>query len=549
MEGQFLIFFSIYFATISGYPSGQISASCNSMLPIHGNSVSQTTPSPYSITVSKNTFSTGDIITVTLQSSSGSSFKGFLLEAQTVGGDQTIGYFTIRDGNTQALSCSAGAASAVSHTSSTIKTSITTSWTAPAGTGPIYFRATVLTSYSVFWSRVESEPLMALQISNTMCGTGKFCFSNPPNCSPDNSSCLFMSSVPANNGFVFEMSGLTTGYVAIAFSDDKLMGNDDIYICTRDSSGNILVQQAFSNGYVTPQARNLSTKGSIVSSYIGGVLKCSFISKMSISTQARASTAPSYYIFLGTGPSQASGQILLHTTKPLISASRIDLSSFAASAIAPVRTPPVILGHGALMLIAWMTTGTIGMLIARYMKHAANRPVIGKGLWFLLHISLMVLTIILTICAFIMVFVGVFGWSAGSGAHPILGCIVMILSFLQPFGAFLRPAPNHKRRFIFNWVHGLNALVIKILAVATIFLGLELVDISSTQWMPKVMGGFYGWEALFYIILEINARMKTKESYEDPENKIQHESVIMVVFICGNLAFLTSLLVGIGQSV
>ncbi|OCT82925.1 putative ferric-chelate reductase 1 [Xenopus laevis] len=549
MEAYFLILFSIYFATVSGYPSGKISASCDTMLPVHGNSATQTAPSPYFITVSTNTFSTGDIITVTLQSSAGSSFKGFLLEARTVGGDRTTGSFTIRDGNTQALPCSAGASSAVSHTSSTIKTSITTSWTAPAGTGPTYFRATVLMSYSVFWSRVESEPVMALQISNTTCGTQKICFSNPPNCSPDNSSCLFMSSVPANNGFVFEMSGSTPGYLAIAFSDDQLMGNDDIYICTRNSSGNILVQQAFSTGHVTPQARNISTTGSIVASYIGGVLKCSFISQMSISTQARASTAPSYYIFLGTGPSQGSGQILMHTTKPLISASRIDLSSFAASASVQSGTPPVTLGHGALMLIAWMTTGTIGMLIARYMKHAANKTVIGKGLWFLLHVFLMVLTIILTVTAFIMVFVEVSGWSGDIGAHPILGCIVMILTFLQPFGALFRPDPNHKRRFIFNWVHGLNALVIKVLAVATIFLGLQLVDISSSQWMSKVMGGFYGWEILFYIILEINARMRTKESYENPENKVQRESVILVIFICGNLALLISLLVGIGQSV
>ncbi|KAE8610811.1 hypothetical protein XENTR_v10012250 [Xenopus tropicalis] len=519
------------------------------MLPVHGNSVSQIAPSPYFITVSKNTFSAGDIITVTLQSSSGSSFKGFLLEAQTVGGQRTIGAFTITDVNTQALSCSAGAGSAVSHTSNAIKFSITTSWTAPAGTGPIYFRATVLQSYSIFWSRVESEPLMALQISNTTCGTQKFCLSNPANCSPDNGSCLFMSSVPSSNGFVFEMSGSTTGYLAIAFSDDQLMGNDDIYICTRNSSGNILVQRAFSTGHVTPQARNMSTTGSIVASYIGGVLKCSFISQTNISTQARASTASSYYIFLVGGPSQANGQILKHTAKPIISASRIDLSSFAASTSTQIGTPPVILGHGALMLIAWMTTGTVGMLTARYMKHAANKLFIGKALWFLIHVCLMCLTVIFTIIAFIMVFANVAGWSADTGAHPVLGCIVMILSFLQPFGALLRPDPNHKRRFIFNWVHGLNALLIKVLAVAAIFLGLQLVDISPSQWMPKVMGGFYGWEVLFYIILEINARSKSNESYEDPEKKVHHESVILGIFIFGNLAFLISLLVGIGQSV
>ncbi|KAG8436630.1 hypothetical protein GDO86_007654 [Hymenochirus boettgeri] len=520
------------------------------MLPVHGRSVPQTGESPYFISVSKTTFNAGDAITVTLQSIAGSNFKGFLLEARTVGGDRIIGSFTITDANTQSLSCSAG--SAVSHTSSNIKSSITTTWNAPNGAGPIQFRATVLRSYSIFWSRVESETLMTLQISNATCGTAKFCLTEPANCNPDNNSCLFMSSVPSSDGFVFEISGSTTGYLAIGFSDDQLMGNDDIYICTKNSAGTILVQRAYSTGRVTPQAKNMSTAGSIITSYINGVLKCAFITRDSISTQARANTATNYYIFLGSGLSQGNGQILQHTKTPFVSANKTDLWSFVSnsSGSAESETSAVILAHGALMLIAWMTTGTIGMLTARYMKPAAKKQFIGKPLWFLVHVFLLILTVVLTIIAFIMVFVEAAGWSYDIGAHPILGCIVMILSFLQPFGALLRPDPNHKRRYIFNWVHGLNALVIKVLAVATIFLGLELVDLSSTQWMPKVMGGFYGWEILFYITLEVNARLKNKDSCDDDTDvKVQSETVILMIFICGNLAFLISLLVGIGQSI
>ncbi|KAE8610565.1 hypothetical protein XENTR_v10012171 [Xenopus tropicalis] len=550
MEARLLVLFSGYFASVFSFPSGQISASCDTMLPQHRGSTPQTTASPYFITVSNTTFKSGDSITVTIQSNSGNTFKGFLLEALSVGGDTATGTFTITNGDTQGLSCSAGPNSAVSHTSDSSKSSVTTSWTAPSGAGPVRFRATVLQGFSTFWSGVESQTLMASQISNITCGTGKFCFSDPANCNPDSSGCLFMSVVPSSNGYVFEMSGpvSTLEYIAVGFSDDQKMGNDDDYICATNLSGNVQIQRVFLTGNNSPQSKNLIFSGSPVWNYGNGIMKCCFIAQASISTLSRASASSTYYIFLATGPTEANGQIKQHTKIPLITAAKIDLSAFSGNNKAASGESTLVLGHGALMLIAWMTTGTIGMLMARYMKNAAKEQYFGKGLWFLMHVFLMSLTVILTSIAFIMIFAEVSGWSSDTGAHPVLGCIVMILSFLQPFGAMLRPAPTHKRRFIFNWAHGLNALVIKVLAVATLFLGLQLVDTSTNQWMPKVMGGFYGWEVLFYIILEVNTRYNEKELYEEVNNTMKRESIILITFVCGNLAFLISLLVGIGQS-
>ncbi|XP_053549697.1 putative ferric-chelate reductase 1 [Bombina bombina] len=541
-----LICFAGCFSPLCGYPSGGISDACDTMLPVHGNSRTQTSTAPYSITVSADKFNPGDTIKVTIRTDS-SSFKGFLLEARSIGGDRILGTFTVTDPNTQGLSCSGGPNSAISHTSATAKTQVTANWKAPIGAGPVRFTATVLQSYSIFWSQVQSPTVMSAQITNITCASQKFCFSDPPDCNPDNNSCLFMSSVPSTDGFVFEMSGPTSGYLAIGFSDDKYMGNDDIYICTRNSSGIITVQQAFSTGRVSPTLRNTSSVESAEASYVDGVLKCLFITQSSISTQARASTASSYYIFLANGPSQANGQILEHTQIPLITENKVDLSSFASSS-AQTGTSPVILVHGALMLIAWMTTGSIGMIMARYLKNVGKQPVLGKAAWFLAHFFLMVLTVALTLIAFIIIFVEVDGWSSDTGAHPVLGCILMILSFLQPFAALFRPDPKSERRFIFNWAHSLNAFVIKILAVATIFLGLQLIDTTPNQWMAKVMGGFVAWEVLFYIILEANMRLKSKGTYEDLDNKMHSESLALFVFIFGNLAFLISLLVGIRGS-
>ncbi|XP_072276084.1 putative ferric-chelate reductase 1 isoform X2 [Pyxicephalus adspersus] len=537
---------------VFGYPNGMISDSCDNMLPKHGSSVPQSSAAPYVITASKTSFMPGDNITVTIKTSGSSGkFKGFLLEARLVGGNGIAGTFTKIDASSQVLNCNAGSNTAVSHNTNSLKESVTAEWTAPQGAGPIRFTATILQDYSTYWTGVKSDPILSSQISNITCGRQKFCLSEPANCNPNDSSCLFMSSSPSTdgNGYVFELSSSTLGYVAVGFSDDTKMGNDDVYICTKNSSGNIVVQHGFTTGYTAPKISSTVqiAPGSIVTSNVNGVVKCSFITQNAISTQQRSSANANYYVFLASGPSDANGQIQKHNTKPVISSTKVDLSSFM-STTTQSGANSLVLGHGALMLIAWMTTGSIGMIMARYMKVAAGKPFLGKAIWFQTHFFLMILTVILTIIAFIMIFVEAAGWSGDTGAHPVLGCIVMILSFFQPIGALFRPDPKSKRRFIFNWAHGINALVIKVLAVATIFLGLQLIDTTPNQWMAKVMGVFYAWEVLFYIILEVNMRLKMNNIYDNADDKVQSETWALIVFIFGNLAFLIALLVGIGQS-
>uniref|UniRef100_A0A8C5QAV1 Ferric-chelate reductase 1 n=1 Tax=Leptobrachium leishanense TaxID=445787 RepID=A0A8C5QAV1_9ANUR len=506
------------FVAVLSYPSGLVTDSCFTMLPSHRNNVQQSGTVPFNITVSRNTFYPGDVITVTINAV-GSEFKGFLLQARTLGSNRIVGTFTLTNSRSRILSCNT-TDSTVSHINNYLKASITANWTAPTGLGPIRFRATVLKDYYTFWYGVDSEIITSLQISSETCGIDKFCLTNPANCNPTDTSCFFMSSVGYSGGYAFEMSGPSTGYLATGFSDDNQMGNDDVYICAQNSSGSILIQHAFNTGKTQPTILAKNTAANIMTRYVNGILQCSFTAQSNISTTysalTRASTNPTYYIFLATGASDTNGQIQKHTKSPLISDSKVDLSSFTIAS-SHSGASSVILGHGALMLIAWMTTGSIGMLMARYMKNVAEKPLLGKAIWY-----------------------------QTSGAHPVLGCIVMILSFFQPIFALFRPDPKSKRRFIFNWGHLLNAIVIKILAVATIFLGFKLIDSTTTLWLSKVMGGFFAWEILFYILFEVNKHLKLKNIYETDEKKT--ERLLLGAFVCGNLAFLIALLVGIGSS-
>nr|XP_034979839.1 putative ferric-chelate reductase 1 [Zootoca vivipara] len=354
------------------------------------------------------------------------------------------------------------------------------------------------------------------------------------------------SAALGSDAFQFEMSGLSDGYVAIGFSDDKIMGDDDVYICGKNATDRIEVQHAFSTGRSTPSPRPLGNVDVLTTSFSEGIIRCSFISRNPISTQPR-STDSLYYIFLAFGPSSADGRIRKHPRTPFITDQKVDISSFAAVG-GTSSTPLIIKAHGALMLIAWMTTGSVGMIFARYLKKSIKKPLLGKDIWFQIHFLMMLLTVVATAIAFILCFVAAKGWSEWAGAHAIIGCIVMILSLIQPAIAFFRPSLQDNRRFIFNWFHMLNALVIKVLAVAAIFLGLQMLSSSPSQWMVKTMGGFVAWEVLAAILMDVTLWLKKKEMYEDSNTKVKSEVILLMIYLCGNLAFLIALLVGIGGS-
>nr|XP_006119892.2 putative ferric-chelate reductase 1 isoform X1 [Pelodiscus sinensis] len=545
-------FCAVFSPIVLGFPSGNISPACDSMLPVHDNSVSQTTSAPYKISISNTSFDPGNKITVTLQTIDNSSFEGFLLQARAVRGNSIVGTFQIIDPNTQGLLCNQLENSSVSHTSSSRKQYVTAVWVAPSGTGNVQFRATVVQHFKVFWTDVRSQTLLSSSSPTNLtsgregCGTQKFCFSSPPGCNLNDPNCYFMSSeAQGGDAFKFEMSGLSDGYVAIGFSDDTEMGNDDIYICGKNATGQIEVQHAFSTGQTAPNILPLGDVQITMTSFNSGKISCSFITRNAISTQLKAASSL-YFIFLAHGPSTA-GQIYIHSRTPFITPRKVNISSYEAVG-ATDSSHSIIKAHGALMLIAWMTTGSLGMIFAKYLKNVINTTLLGKDIWFQIHLFLMVITVAETIAAFVLAFVEEMGWNSDTSDHGIIGCIVMILSFFQPVIACFRPSPESKRRFIFNWFHALNALVIKVLAVAAIFLGLQLFDTSPSLWMVKTMGGFVGWEALAYIMLDANAWLKKKEKYEDPPNKIKNEIIIFLIYTCGNLAFVIALLVGIGKS-
>ncbi|KAI4898054.1 hypothetical protein NFI96_002827 [Prochilodus magdalenae] len=342
--------------------------------------------------------------------------------------------------------------------------------------------------------------MLQMSISSAGCGTNKVCLSKPANCDPAaDPNCYFLSVIASPNltEFTVELQGRASGYISFGFSDDQRMGNDDIYICGTDNNGNVQVQHAFSPGQTKPTILPLGDVSDITTSMMDGVINCSFVSQNPISTTRASGQTSTYFLLFAYGPS-SNGVIRFHQDNEFVSSSKVDIVN--PQTVSSAQQPQTIKAHGALMLIAWMTTASVGMMTARYLKVVTKgRGCCGKDLWFLEHMSLMSLSVVLTIVAFIVVFAYVQGWSGG--AHPVLGCIVMILSLIQPVAASFRCAPQHERRYLFNWLHAINAVVIKVLA-------------DEDHSVNELVGT---------------------------------EMILLILFFLGNLAFLVALLSGIGM--
>ncbi|XP_051734165.1 putative defense protein [Ctenopharyngodon idella] len=164
MHIQFLILvFWLNLHTLTAFRNGQVTQACMSMTPEHGNNASTLEP-PYTVTSDASNYTDGQVITVTLQANE-TGFRGFLLQARDEKGP--VGTFTVME-NSQLLTCGTEGSS-VSHTSNDDKSNIVVQWKAPSSNNTdIWFRATFVQNFSIFWVGVQSDPV-------------RFLATNPPN--------------------------------------------------------------------------------------------------------------------------------------------------------------------------------------------------------------------------------------------------------------------------------------------------------------------------------------------------------------------------------
>ncbi|XP_027958006.1 ferric-chelate reductase 1 isoform X2 [Eumetopias jubatus] len=515
----------LHISSVANYPSGKVGMSCHGMVPAHGHTAH---PDPvHNISVSQMTFRPGDQIEVTL---SGQPFRGFLLEARAAEdlSGPPIGSFTLIDSQvSQLLTCEDVQGYAVSHTSPSKKTKIKVYWNAPSNAPDhVKFLVTVVEKYKIYWVKIPG-PIIS-----------------QPNARPfttPEATIAPLSTFPP-------VSHLTTS------------GDDDAYLCIREDQ-TVHIQPSHLMGRSHPVMDSRGALGDLAWRLADGVMQCSFRRNITLpGVKNRFDLNTSYYIFLADGAAD-DGQIYKHSQQPLITYEKYNVTDYPRN-VGGSRSFFLLKAHGALMFVAWMTTVSIGVLIARFFKSVWSKTFFGQAAWFQVHRMLMLTTTALTCIAFVLPFVYRGGWSWHAGYHPYLGCIVMILAVLQPLLAAFRPTLHDPRRQMFNWTHWSVGTAARIIAVAAMFLGMDLPGLDLPgPWKTYTMIGFVAWHVGTEIVLEIHAyRLSRKvEILDDARIQILQsftvaeaeghafKKVVFAVYICGNVTFLIIFLSAINQ--
>ncbi|XP_012973873.1 ferric-chelate reductase 1 [Mesocricetus auratus] len=580
--------FAVLVCSVAGYPNGKVAMSCAGMTPQHGHSP-QSEP-VHQITVSQMRFKPGDQIQVTL---SGPQFRGFLLEARDAEdlSGPPVGSFTLIDREvSQLLTCEDVQGLAVSHTSSSKKTEVKVYWNAPSSApNHIQFLATVVEKYKIYWVKIPSHvisqpnappfttpkatapPLttspsasqLTKPFSASECGNKKFCVRSPLNCDPESEpACVFLSFTKDDPTVMIEMSGPSEGYLSFAFSHDRWMGDDDAYLCIREDQ-TVYIRPSYLTGRSYPVMD--STRGTLEDMawrLVDGVIQCSFRRNITLpGVKNRFVLNESYYIFLAEGAAH-DGRIFRHHEQPLMTYEKYDVTGTPKN-VGGSHSSPLLKAHGALMFVAWMTTVSIGVLVARFFRSVWSKAFfLGEAVWFQVHRMLMLATSVLTCIAFVMPFVYRGGWSRRAGYHPYLGCTVMTLAVLQPLLAIFRPPLHDPRRQVFNWTHWSVGTATRIIAVAAMFLGMDLPGLSLPgPQKTYAMMGFVVWHIGTEVLLEIHAyRLSRKVEILD-DDRIQilqsltvaeaeghvFKKAVLSIYICGNVIFLMIFLSAINQ--
>uniref|UniRef100_A0A8C5RXM2 Ferric chelate reductase 1 n=1 Tax=Laticauda laticaudata TaxID=8630 RepID=A0A8C5RXM2_LATLA len=255
------------------------------------------------------------------------------------------------------------------------------------------------------------------------------------------------------------------------------------------------------------------------------------------------------------------GAIYKHHQQPLITNGKHNILS-PLKDIGGSRSPFLIKIHGALMFIGWITTVSIGVIVARFFKPVwPNTLLFGEEIWFQIHRSLMIITILLTSISFVLPFIYRGGWNKQAGFHPYFGSTVMALALLQSLMAAFRPPPQAPRRQIFNWLHWSAGTTARILAVVTIFLGMDLPALNLPPWDTYVMIGFVAWHVGIDVLLELHGYclIRKVEVLEDDRVQILQsissaeaqghtfKKAMLFIYICGNIAFLVTFITAVVQ--
>ena len=299
-----------------------------------------------------------------------------------------------------------------------------------------------------------------------------------------NDSCQFIVgwSYPSDKEqvrFYLRMDLTGMGWVAIGFSNDTLMGHDDVLGCQLTTQGGFVAKDTWNpDGHSANQLDKNQNGIKLVSGYYrDNIMTCVF---------TRSTTPPydthgynlldrAYYLFSAVGRGLASEigdtGIPIHTHKCI---SNVEIKLDASIPITPPDVPGEIIGfvmvHAITMLFVWLIVFAAGIYLAR-----VCREFFGKKLWMKIHGSINVLGIVMAVLGVIFAIIGGRGWFVIPGEarvifHQIFGITIIAFISINPILAIFRRG-NKK---LFKLAHIAIGVTTETLAIINMAIGLSL---------------------------------------------------------------------------
>ncbi|XP_076307162.1 putative ferric-chelate reductase 1 homolog isoform X5 [Tachypleus tridentatus] len=473
----FIIAVAFFISKSSTLSSGAPPLACEKMIPKHG-VPPQNSSAPYIISAKIKLDSYGNVseVSVTISSSRGEPFKGFLLEARLKANSSHIidGKFTA-DKDSLLINCNSANKNALTHGNVKNKKEFITKWIPPANfKGKIIFRGTVVKDFKTFWVNIDSLPLWVFgpstqpakkpelfaDLYNDCEAKRKSCFGMPTLCIRNKSCNAILAYVYKNGEVEFEMSGmlgLLDKYIAVGISEDvKMQGEDSVTECML-INGRVVVRQSWNI--------NSSYKNEVLDNELVGIYDQS--------------------------GEYMDGVMSCHWKQKVIATRKNTVHSII----------------GSFMVTAWIGFVSLAMIIARHYKQVwQTNTLCTMKTWFAVHQFLMLLSLSLVIAGFVLIFLHVEGWSqVDPNPHPITGCVATGLALLQPVMALFLPKPDAKNRSIYNWLHWFVGNTSKILAVLTIFLAVSLEAANLPYAYYWILVGYIAFYFFFHLLMHIHA--------------------------------------------
>ncbi|XP_054279295.1 putative ferric-chelate reductase 1 homolog [Macrosteles quadrilineatus] len=252
---------------VQGFSGGAPPTTCNDMVPKHRDTAAQNGVAPYTVAPSHPHTQEGKV-RVMISSQGAPGFTGFLLQAREPGSPAALGSFTEVPEEAKVLNCGDGENNAVTHSSGLLKQAVELEWEAPAEwEGDVNFVATVVSNYTTYWVGLPSDVIKVIRrstdtgsaagISTTKapasitvqdvlsseielyrgCGSSKSCVGLPRGCLETQTcqAAVAVTSAPGG-GYTIDMVGKQVKYVSVGFSDDTVMGGDNVVECVHEDA-------------------------------------------------------------------------------------------------------------------------------------------------------------------------------------------------------------------------------------------------------------------------------------------------------------------------